>query len=145
MCKMVTPPTDSHRWWICVFLFTVTDKRSTVMWMAKDEPRSEVFRNGFRSRKLLISIFTAHHELLHWIWSLTKSRSLPHTTPPPFYQRSLSTLKKRTRCRSWLLLASWLRSTSQRLYTWIRKTYTWWNIHPIHLNWHQATFGCFPK
>ena len=33
------------------------DKRSNTVWLAEDEPRPEVLKTGFRSRKMMFTIF----------------------------------------------------------------------------------------
>ena len=77
----------------CVSLFTMKDKQSKVVCMAEDDPRSET---GFRSRKRIFSIF--FNTLRSVVLDLKphKVRSLPHATPPPFYQRSFSTQRRRS-------------------------------------------------
>ena len=37
--------------------FTMKNKRSNVVWLAEDEPRPEVLKTGFRSRKRMFIVF----------------------------------------------------------------------------------------
>uniref|UniRef100_A0A1I8I3D3 MADS-box domain-containing protein n=1 Tax=Macrostomum lignano TaxID=282301 RepID=A0A1I8I3D3_9PLAT len=41
----------------CISFFTMRDKQSNMVWLAEDEPRPEVLKTGFRSRKRMFTIF----------------------------------------------------------------------------------------
>ena len=40
-----------------ISFFTMKDKRSNMVWLVEDEPRPEVLKTGFRSRKRMFTIF----------------------------------------------------------------------------------------
>ena len=40
-----------------ISFFTMKDKLSNMVWLAEDEPRPEVLKTGFRSRKRVFTIF----------------------------------------------------------------------------------------
>ena len=40
-----------------ISFFTMKDKRSNMVWLAENEPRPEVLKTGFRSRKRMFTIF----------------------------------------------------------------------------------------
>ena len=53
----------------CFSFISMKDKRSNMLWMAEDEPRSKVFKTGFRSRKLNMfskSQSRSHCHILHY-------------------------------------------------------------------------------
>ena len=134
----------------CVSLFIVKDKQPSMVCMAEDEPHSDVLKTGFRARKRMFSIFFSTQRAVVLDLKLHKAtitdtyytttvltKVFQHVQKPHAPDVALDFF-----C---IMIVQYPTKLVWQRATWMRKTYTWWNIYPTHLTLVPCDFWSFYK
>ena len=134
----------------CVSLFIVEDKQSSMVCMAEDEPHSDVLKTGFRARKRMSSIFFSTQRAVALDLKLHKAtitdtyytttvltEVFQHVQKPHAPDVALDFF-----C---IMIVQYPTKLVWQRATWMRKTYTWWNVYPTHLTLVPCDFWLFHK